>query len=136
STEGWMTGVCLHALALQSGGNGASGYPHPAGHQAVTEFLRTEVLDTLPVRVRDLLLRTSIIDEIHPDLADRLTGRGDARAILDDLVRVNAFVRPLEDSWFRCRRPFREVLNDELHARHPQLAWRLHGQAARWYAER
>src|SRR5439155_15031360 len=31
---------------------------------------------------------------------------------------------------------FREVLNDELHARHPQLAWRLHGQAARWYAER
>jgi LuxR family maltose regulon positive regulatory protein len=136
STEGWMTGVCLHALALQHGGNGTPGYPHPAGHQAVTEFLRTEVLDAQPVRVRDLLLRTSIVGEIHPDLADRLTGRGDARAILDDLVRANAFVRPLEDSSFRCQRLFRDVLNDELHARHPQLVWRLHGQAARWYAER
>jgi LuxR family maltose regulon positive regulatory protein len=134
STEGWMTAVCLQALAIQSGGGG--GYPHPAAGQAVIEFLRREILDAQPGRVRDMLLRTSIVGEVEPDLADRLTGRYDARATLDELVRVNAFVQKLDDARFRYHNQFREMLGDEVTTRHPDLMRRLHGQAARWYAER
>jgi LuxR family transcriptional regulator, maltose regulon positive regulatory protein len=135
-TGGWMTGVCLHAMSLRSDGTDCLLVPGPARPQEVTEFLRAEVLDPQPVRVRDLLLRTSIVEEIHPDLADQLTGRSDARGILDDLVRANVFVQALNGSCFRCQPLFRGMLNDELHTRHPHLYRRLHGQAARWYAER
>jgi LuxR family maltose regulon positive regulatory protein len=136
TTEGWMTAVCLHALALHAGRNGPTAFPHPAGHQAVAEFLRTEVLAVQPPRVRDMLLRTSIVKKIHPDLADRLTGRHDARGALDELVRANTFVVPLDDSQFRYQKQFRDMLNDELTVRHPDLVRRLHSQAARWCTER
>jgi len=81
STGGWMTGVCLHALALEPGGGEPVRRPSAAGNHAIAEFLRTEVLDPQPSRVRDLLVRTSIAETVHPDLADWLTGRLDARAV-------------------------------------------------------
>jgi LuxR family maltose regulon positive regulatory protein len=128
-TEGWVTGVCLQAYARQT--TRAS----PAIHHTAGEFLRGEVFDGQTARARDLLLRTSIIERIPTALADRLTGRYDARSILDGLVRVNAFVQPTGDGAYRVHPLFREVLRDELTARHPDLVRRLHGQAARWYAE-
>jgi LuxR family maltose regulon positive regulatory protein len=133
--EGWITAVCLHAMALQAAGDPAAGFPVPGGHQAVADFLRTEVLDSQPARVRDMLLRTSIVEEVHPDLADRLTGRYDARGNLDELVRANAFVRPLDDSRYRVAPVFREVLGHELTTRYPDQVRRLHRRAARWYAD-
>src|SRR5581483_6978080 len=101
STGGWMTGMCLHALALEPGSDEPPRGPSAAGNHAVAEYLRTEVLDTQPLRVRDLLVRTSIADVVHPDLADRLTGRLDAREIFEDVVRANAFVRQADDARFR-----------------------------------
>lgn len=135
STGGWMTGVCLHALALEPGGGEPVRRPSAAGNHAIAEFLRTEVLDPQPSRVRDLLVRTSIAETVHPDLADRLTGRLDARGIFQDLVRANAFVRPVDEARFRCADPLREVLREELHTRQPHLVQRLHAEAAHWYAE-
>jgi LuxR family maltose regulon positive regulatory protein len=132
-TEGWMTGVCLHARAWRPG-TGSTQLPDANGRQAVTNYLRTEVLDAQPARVRDLLLRTSILDEVDPDLADRLTGHVGARGILNNLARANAFVTPLDASRFRYQTPLRTVLADELTTRHTDLARRLHDRAAHWYA--
>ena len=51
-------------------------------------------------------------------------------------MRVNAFVDSLGASGFRCRRPFRRVLQEDLAVRHPELVRRLHAEAARWYTDR
>ncbi|GGK41916.1 transcriptional regulator [Pilimelia terevasa] len=134
-TEGWMTGVCLHALALRSG-VGPAVLPHPLGRQAVTDFLRTEVLDAQPARVRHLLLRTSLLDRVDPGLADQLTGRSDARAILSRLARANSFVAHADGAQFRYREPLRTMLLDALVGSRPDLVARLHTTAARWYAQR
>jgi LuxR family maltose regulon positive regulatory protein len=134
STQGWMTGVCLHALAAPMN-HSATGSPHPPSHHVVGDFLRTEVLEPQVARTRDLLLRTSIVEEVHPSLADRLTGRYDARGMLEELVRVNTFVQPVGQSWYRVHPLFREVLHDELTARHSDLIRRLHSVAARWHAD-
>jgi len=131
STEGWMTGVCLHALAMPTRRDEA----RPPSHHVVGDFLRTEVLDGQGQRTRDLLLRTSIVREIHPALADRLTGRYDAHGILEELVRANAFVQPAGGSWYRVHRLYRELLHDELTAHHSDLVRRLHNSAAHWYAD-
>jgi LuxR family maltose regulon positive regulatory protein len=136
STQGWMTGICLHALTPHPGRRDTAGASDPTDHHAVGNYLRTEVLYGQAPRTRDLLLRTSILDEIHPSLADRMTGRYDAHGIFEELVRANAFVQPLGESWYRVHPLFRELLHDELTARHPDLVRRLHGLAAHWYADR
>jgi LuxR family maltose regulon positive regulatory protein len=133
-TEGWVSAVCLHALAARSGG-GKPGLPHPAGQQAIAELLRTEILDGAPAPWRDLMLRTSILAEVHPELADRLTGRSGSQGILAELVHTNSFVRLLDDGQFRYHGYFREMLHDELTDSRPELVDRLHRRAARWYAE-
>ena len=133
-TAGWVSAVCLHALAARSG-KGQPGLPHPAGQQAVAELLRTEVLDSAPASWRDLMLRTSIVAEVHPELADSLTGRSGSQGILAELVRTNSFVRPLDDGQFRYHESFRGLLHDELTGGQPKLVGQLHRRAARWYAE-
>lgn len=131
STEGWMTGVCLHAHARQTEGTALGG---PTSRYT-RDFLRSEVLDRQPARARDLLLRTSIVDDIEPSLADRLTGRFDGRGILDELVRANSFVRTAGEDSYRVHPLFHDLLHDELTARASELLRHLHNLAARWYAE-
>jgi LuxR family maltose regulon positive regulatory protein len=132
-TEGWTTGVCLHALALRSGADTAR-IPTTRGRQAVASFLHAELLEGLPARVRDLLLRTSILDQVEPELADQLTGRCDARGILDGLAHANAFVTHTDTDRYRYQNPLRMMLADALDTTHPDLVPRLHAIAARWYA--
>jgi LuxR family transcriptional regulator, maltose regulon positive regulatory protein len=120
-TEGWVTGVCLHA----TGG----------GRAAVSEYLRAEVLHRQPARSQSLLLRTCVLDEVVPAVADRLAGRYDSRAILDELVREHAFVQPVGDAGYRYGPLFRAALQDEVTTRFPGLLRRLHRTAAAWFDE-
>jgi LuxR family maltose regulon positive regulatory protein len=133
STEGWMTGMCLHALAARTGN--ASAQRVPSGHRAGADYLRAQILAAQPLRARDLLLRTSILDEVDPALADLLTGRCDGRGILAELAHSSTFVVQVDACRFRYQAPLRTMLSEVLAARHPSLARRLHGMAARWYAE-
>ncbi|GGJ81765.1 hypothetical protein GCM10010123_09460 [Pilimelia anulata] len=135
-TEGWVTGVRLHALASpdpdsHAAPDGARG----AGGRAMADYLRGGVLDVQEPRAREVLLRTSIVEWIDADLAIRLSRRDDARVILDELVRANAFVQTVDVGAFRCRAPLRAMLHEELTTRHPELVRPLHLDAARWYRE-
>ncbi|GGK41920.1 hypothetical protein GCM10010124_38420 [Pilimelia terevasa] len=134
-TEGWVTGVCLHALAAH-GRDPAPGSARRAGGRAMADYLRGGILDAQLPRAREVLLRTSIVERIDADLAIRLSGRDDARVVLDELARANAFVQTVDDGVFRCRAPLRAMLRDELATWHPELVRPLHLEAARWYRER
>ncbi|GAA3387757.1 helix-turn-helix transcriptional regulator [Cryptosporangium minutisporangium] len=133
-TEGWITGVCLNARARRAAPADPGG-ARAAAHRAIGGFFRSEVLDALPGRVQELLLRNSLVRDVESGLADRLTARYTAAGVLDELVRADAFVRQIDLSTYRIHRLFREVLSEELSRRHPGLVRRLHQRAARWYAE-
>jgi LuxR family transcriptional regulator, maltose regulon positive regulatory protein len=85
-TEGWAAGLRLAAISLAV---------HPDPERFVSEFsgsertvagyLVTEVLERQPPEVRDLLLRTSLLERVSGPLADALTGRTGAEAILQRL---------------------------------------------------
>ena len=134
STAGWMTGVCRYALAARAG-DGSARLDPPDRRRAGADYLRAEVLAAQSARVRDLLLRASILDEVDPALADLLTGRRDAQGILAELARSNNFVDQVDTGRFTFQAPLRTMLSDILNAARPGLAQRLHGIAARWYAE-
>ncbi|SHN45096.1 LuxR C-terminal-related transcriptional regulator [Cryptosporangium aurantiacum] len=127
-TEGWATGVCLHASAVHRG--------LETTHRLCGEYLRAEVLADLPPALQDLLQRLSVLDVVEVRLAEWLTARYGVRATLEELVARNAFVRPAGDDTYRIHPLLRDVLADDLAARHPSAVAALHKGAAFWYAER
>jgi LuxR family transcriptional regulator, maltose regulon positive regulatory protein len=73
-----------------------------------------EVLNAQPPTVRNLLLRTSILDCVNADLARELTDDPKAAEALPTLARENAFVRPLGHGWYRYHPLFAAVLRLKL----------------------
>jgi LuxR family transcriptional regulator, maltose regulon positive regulatory protein len=136
-TEGWAAGLRLAALSL-------AGHPDPerfaaefsGSERTVAEYLLAEVLDRQSGRVRQLLLRTSILERVSGELADLLTGDSDAARVLLDLEEANAFVAALDAprSWFRYHRLFADLLQLELRRTAPGEIAGLHRIAADWLA--
>jgi len=133
-TEGWVAGIRLAALSLH-------GHPDPeqfvkeleAEDSAITGYLIDEVLNAQPPSVRDMLLRTSILDCVNVDLASELTGDPQAAHTLPDLARANAFVRPLGHGWYRYHSLLVAVLRLKLRIEHSVRLPGLYERAARWY---
>jgi LuxR family maltose regulon positive regulatory protein len=131
-TEGWAAGMRLAALSLQ-------GRPDPeqfvkeleTGDSAITSYLVDEVLNAQPAAVRDMLLRTSILDSVSAELADELTDDPQADA-LPALARANAFVRPLGHGWYRYHSQFAAVLRLKLRIERRTQVPDLYRRAARW----
>ncbi len=136
-TEGWAAGLRLAAMSL-------SGHPDPerfvrdfsGSERTVAGYLVAEVLDRQPAEVRELLLRTSILDRVSGPLADLLTGGKGSERILHGLEEANAFVTSLDParSWFRYHRLFADYLRLELRRTDPASINPLHRKAADWYA--
>ena len=136
-TEGWAAGLRLAVISLGR---------HPDPERFVTEFsgsertvagyLLAEVLERQPVEVRELLLRTSVLDWVSGPLADALTGGSGSERILLELEDANAFVSSLDAGrrWFRYHHLFADLLQLELRRAHPTIVGSLHRAAAEWHA--
>jgi LuxR family maltose regulon positive regulatory protein len=137
-TEGWAAGLRLAALSL-------AGHPDPerfaaefsGSERTVAEYLLAEVLERQPEEVRQLLLRTSVLEQVSGPLADVLRGRAGGERILQELEQAGAFVVSVDArrSWFRYHQLFAELLQLELRSSAPGELPALHGAAAQWYAE-
>jgi LuxR family maltose regulon positive regulatory protein len=137
-TEGWAVGLRLAVLSLV-------GHPDPerfvaefsGSDRMVAEYLLAEMLDRQPPDVRDLLLRTSLLDRVNGELADLLTGRPRSEQILLDLEDANAFVESLdpERTWFRYHHLFADLLRLELRRTLPAEIPALHRRAAGWFTQ-
>ena len=135
-TGGWAAGLRLCILAAQQAEDPDIFLKNfEAGQSTLADFLLAEVLDTQPGETQDLMLRSSILEQIHPDLANALTGRDDADPILAGLQRANAFVGPVGHSWYRLHPLFAEILRVHLRVRCPGLEPELHRRAARWLSD-
>ena len=92
-----------------------------------------EALNNQPPEVRDLLLKTSILDRVSSGIASELTGHDQAASVLAELARTNAFVQPLGNGWYRYHSLFAEVLRLKLRLEYPDEVPDLRRRAARWY---
>jgi len=133
-TEGWAAGMRLAALSLQ-GRDAPEQFAKEleAGDSAITGYLVDEVLGAQPPSVREMLLRTSILDSVNAELVGELTGDPAAAGILPVLARANAFVRPLGQGWYRYHSLLAAVLRLKLQIEHRGQVPDLYRRAARWY---
>ena len=135
-TEGWAAGLRLAAISLAD-------HPDPerfvtefsGSDRTVAEYLIAEMLERQPDDVKDLLLRTSLLDRVNGELADLLTGRPGSERILLELEDANAFVISLdpERTWFRYHHLFADLLRLELRRTYPEEVPELHRHAAEWF---
>jgi LuxR family maltose regulon positive regulatory protein len=134
-TEGWAAGLRLAVISL-------AGHPDPelfvaefsGSDRTVAEYLIAEMLERQPDDVKDLLLRTSVLDRVNGELADLLTGSQGSERILLALEDANAFVVSLdpERTWFRYHHLFADLLRLELRRALPAEVPGLHRRAADW----
>jgi LuxR family transcriptional regulator, maltose regulon positive regulatory protein len=137
-TEGWAAGLRLAALSLARHPDPEQFVEEFSGSEwAVAEYLGAEVLSRQSPEVRDLLLRTSILERVSGPLADHLTGRSDGARVLHRLDEANALVTALDvaRSWFRYHRLMADLLRGELQREAPGNVAELHRRAAGWLAE-
>jgi LuxR family maltose regulon positive regulatory protein len=135
-SEGWAASLRLAALSM-------AGSPEPervaaefATHDRVlSDYLLSEVLDRLPEDFRDVLLRTSVLDEVNPALVAALTDRADGARVLAGLERANALVarRAGPGDWYRYHPLLAQILRSELQRQHADAVGDLQRRAARWY---
>jgi LuxR family maltose regulon positive regulatory protein len=133
-SEGWAAGLRMAAMSMAD-------HPDPeqfvkslvADDSAITAYLVEEVLNTRSPEVRDLLLRTSILDQVNGDIAALLTDGRAASAELEAMARGNAFVQPVGQGWYRYHNWFRAVLHLKLRCENPRIVAGLHRRAGEWY---
>ncbi len=118
-TEGWAASLQLVEVSLRERRT-----PEERRHfiQSITatkdsdlfDFLAEEVLDQQSDETRNLLLSTSILQQITPEVAERLAGVHDGRRALDDLEQRGLFTNRLDELRFRYHNLFREFLERRL----------------------
>lgn len=132
-TEGWAAPLRLAAISMQD-------RPDPEGFVSeiaaedspVPAYLVEEVLNVQPAEVRDLMMRTSVLDRVSIGIAGELCGDETARTALPALARANAFVQPLGHGWYRYHPLLTEVMRLKFRRESPRQVAETRRQAARW----
>ncbi len=161
-TEGWIVGLQLAAIALQSPTTPQSplapqstiarqpalslgDWANPSSfiatlsgsHRFILSYLTEEVLSRQPDEIQHFLLQTSILDQLNGDLCNAVTGRSDCHALLERLFNANLFLSPLDDhqQWYRYHHLFADLLRDRQNALQKDRTAELHRRASYWYAQ-
>lgn len=138
-TEGWPAGLYLAALSMRAGPPPSEFVAGFAGDdQMISDYLTSEVLHRTDDATLDFMLRTSVLDELDPELCDEFLRTGASAVTIDHLRRTNQFIIPTDPHGRRHRyhHLFGEWLRIELERRQPGALRRAHSTAARVYDRR
>ncbi|MCJ7438389.1 MAG: LuxR C-terminal-related transcriptional regulator, partial [Acidimicrobiia bacterium] len=132
--EGWPAGLYLHALANRDSPPGTTRSLEDT-ESFVAEYFREEIFASTSPEVVDFMIRTSLLDRMTGPLCDAVLERSGSLVVLDELVRSNRFVVPMDvhREWFRYHHLFRALLQEELARRTTDLAETLHLRASEWF---
>lgn len=122
-TEGWPVAVQLVGMALSQRQDSTTFIENLSGCDTdVADFLNGEVLSRQPADLVDFLMRISPLTRVSAPLCAAVTGIPDAARLLDQTVRANLLLFPIDRNniWFRFHPLFREYLNSQL-ARHSEI---------------
>ena len=156
-TEGWVAGLQMAAIAAQGRTDTHAFVSAISGDDRyIADYLVEEVLQRQPVKVRDFLLRTSILQRFNAGLCDFLVlgqefgkegistpglplpSAPDSAMVLEYLERSNLFIMPLDNrrTWFRYHHLFAQLLQQRLsQAASPETIHGLYRQASEWHLQ-
>ena len=131
-SHGWPCGVRLAALALK--GASTTEAAMELADRGAVDYLASEVLAKAPDRVRDLIVRTSMVDEVSRELATAVLGVTDVA--LDPAEASAAFLELRSDGSFTCDPLIRAAALSQLASEPEGVAAEARRRAADWYVAR
>jgi LuxR family maltose regulon positive regulatory protein len=133
-TEGWAAGLRLAAICMAAHSDPDRFVADLLTEDSpLTSFLMEEVFNAQLPQVREVLLSTSILEQVNAEAAIELTGDESADRVAGALAHGSAFVEPVGGGWFRYHTLFAHMLRQKLIRESPARIASLHRQAARWY---
>jgi LuxR family transcriptional regulator, maltose regulon positive regulatory protein len=125
-TEGWAAGIRLAGLSLRAAGG---------ARRDLSDYVRSECLETLTPEQRTFLRRTSILARICGPLCDAVLERDDSAAMLAQLEAGGVSLVALDRGrdWFRYHSALQEQLRRELAEQEAWLVSGLERRAAEWF---
>jgi LuxR family maltose regulon positive regulatory protein len=136
-TEGWIAGLQLAAISMQSLGDATDFIGSFTGsNRFVLDYLVEEVLEHQSKNLQAFLLQTAILDHLTGSLCDALTGQDNGQLTLEMLDHSNLFIVPLDDNrqWYRYHHLFADLLRQRMRLTHPEKLPILHIQAGEWFS--
>ena len=140
-TEGWVAGLRLAALSLQSMRpeeieKFAQNFR--GSHRYVADYLIHEVFKSQPETVQAFLLKTCFLNRLTGSLCDAVTGRTDGDVMLEQLERGHLFIVQLQDRgervWYRYHALFAESIQHFARQRMGEAdVQSIYGKASGWY---
>ncbi len=129
-TEGWIAGILLSAYSLRVGGLHTDVLT--LSQEDVFQYLALEVYERQPSAIQRFLLASSILDDMEPEICDRLLGLSNSRKLLQHIERRNLFTSRVdgEKAWYRYHHLFHEFLQAKLLEQNPEQFSLLHCKAA------
>jgi LuxR family maltose regulon positive regulatory protein len=127
-TGGWALGLVPRLLSFKADGRDRVG--QTSGEQYINHYLESEVWDRWDGKTQEFLLRTSILEDLPPELCDRLCGC-DSRQMLSRLMSSSGLIVRLSDGSYRYHHILRDFLRQMAEERHTELS-PLYVTAARY----
>jgi LuxR family maltose regulon positive regulatory protein len=133
-TEGWPVAIALAARYLDERRAGASLDGFEGSDRLIVDYVREEVLRTLPPELLRFAVHTSVAETLSAEACDALIDEPAASAQLAALAQAGLIV-PLDrvGRRFRYLHLFGAALRAELHRGDPRLEAGLHRRAAAWH---
>ena len=143
-TEGWIAGLQMAAIALQSSNAAAPGTQSDfirnfsGSHRYISDYLIDEVLNRQPERIHDFLMQTAILERMcAANVAATALGfsTGEAQSILAQLDGANLFIVALDEErhWYRYHQLFAQLLQRRFQQQDAVQATAAHCRASQWY---
>ena len=138
-TEGWIVGLHLAALSLQSrADNSAFIADFTGSHAYIVDYLTEEVLQRQSPEIQEFLFQSSRLSRFCGPLCDAVLGRTGSQKILELLERSHLFVVPLDNErgWYRYDELFAEMLGRRAQEHELHHAAEAYRRAAQWHVEK
>lgn len=136
-TEGWPIALQLTALSLRRSTDHKQLLQRLGGSSAeLARYLSEQVLMGLQPDMRDVVMRTALVDTLTGDIVNALCERNDGWVVLERLEQQGVFLTALSDDrrGFRYHQLFAEYLRDRLLRQDVAQFRALQHAAARWFA--
>jgi LuxR family transcriptional regulator, maltose regulon positive regulatory protein len=130
-TVGWACGVRLAALSLQRSGSVEAALRET--DEQINRFFDSKIISKLPRVVRDMIVVTSVAEEVPAELAYSMAG-SDTGLLLDAIAGYDGFIELRTDGSFRCHPLLRRAALARFARRSPSAVQGAHRQAAQWAA--
>jgi LuxR family maltose regulon positive regulatory protein len=128
----------MAVITLNAKGKSGSDWLHrfSGSTDSVAEYLAEELLDSRPAKLRDFLLRSSVLGDFCAEMCDAVLKRADSRGMIAQIVRGNLLLTSIDakQRWFRYHPLFADFLRARMLDKAPGEMRDLRRRSAQWTA--